>query len=91
MGRVGMASPAVELVLSNLKNVRPSGNEWSAKCPAHDDNQNSLSIGEGMDGKALLYCHAGCEYADIIAKLGLNPANLSNGRRGYTLEDYASD
>ncbi len=90
----GLASPPVELVLSRLENIRRSGCEWSAKCPAHDDKRNSLSIGEGMDGKALLYCHAGCEYADIIAALverGLDHDALSNGRRGYRLEDYARD
>lgn len=57
-------------VLNRLRGVRKSGKGWTAKCPAHDDNHNSLSLSEGSGGKALLYCHAGCPYKRIIAELG---------------------
>ena len=39
---------------------------YMALCPAHDDNNPSLSIDEGEDGKALIFCFAGCEYDEII-------------------------
>jgi putative DNA primase/helicase len=40
-----------------------------AKCPAHDDNNPSLSIRE-VDGKVLLHCcHAGCSQRDVIDAL----------------------
>jgi hypothetical protein len=42
---------------------------WSARCPAHEDDEPSLSIGMGRDGKVLLTCHAGCSFADIMAAL----------------------
>jgi putative DNA primase/helicase len=40
----------------------------SARCPAHEDKQASLSIGE-KDGKVLLKCHAGCSQAAVIEAL----------------------
>ena len=43
---------------------------WVAKCPAHDDNRESLSIKED-NGKILLKCHAGCSYQDIKDALGI--------------------
>jgi len=48
----------------------------TAKCPAHDDRTPSLSVCEGIDGRALVYCHAGCESAAIVAALGLQWPDL---------------
>lgn len=45
--------------------------QWLACCPAHNDKTPSLSIGIGINGKILLYCHAGCQYKDIIKALYL--------------------
>lgn len=45
------------------------GRHWIAKCPAHQDRTPSLSIAESDDGKALVYCHAGCGQAQVIAAL----------------------
>lgn len=45
---------------------KQNGNGWEARCPAHSDHNPSLSINEGEDGKILMYCHAGCEYDDIV-------------------------
>lgn len=42
---------------------------WSARCPAHDDRNPSLSISIGDDGRTLLYCHAGCSFLSIIDAL----------------------
>ena len=53
-------------------NPRQCGRGWQARCPAHEDNRPSLSVGVGSDGKALICCHAGCEYEAIIKALGLN-------------------
>lgn len=48
-----------------------SRDEITAQCPSHEDLHPSLSICEGEDGRALLYCHAGCAFEDILAALGL--------------------
>lgn len=58
-------------LLSKLKGVKRTGDGWTARCPAHDDQLNSLSISEGDGGKLLLYCHAGCTFEGIIAAAGV--------------------
>lgn len=63
----------IETILGKLEKVSPHDNgHFTALCPAHDDHKPSLSITEGDDGRALLYCHAGCEFADIMAAVGLD-------------------
>lgn len=49
---------------------------WVARCPAHDDKNPSLSIGEGGDGRVLVRCHAGCTPEKVCAALGLTLADL---------------
>jgi len=70
----------VAIVLDALtslgKSPRRSGDGWVARCPAHDDREPSLSIGLGDDGKALLYCHAGCDASEVAARLGLEMGDL---------------
>jgi hypothetical protein len=46
-----------------------SGSGWSAKCPAHDDNDPSLSINDGNNGHPVVRCHAGCEQAAVLDAL----------------------
>ncbi|MFH0809199.1 MAG: DNA primase, partial [Pseudomonadota bacterium] len=70
-----MPSDPMQLVLSRLEGVRRSGNGWTARCPAHDDRNASLSINEG-DGGVLLHCFAGCEKPAIMAALGMTLADL---------------
>ena len=69
-------SSAVERVLERLRNVRRGANGQTALCPAHDDRKNSLSIGVGDDGRALLKCHAGCEADAVVRAMGLGLADL---------------
>jgi hypothetical protein len=58
--------------VSELVNGRPIGaGKWIACCPAHDDRSPSLSIAEGRDGRALLFCHAGCEIEAIARAIGV--------------------
>src|ERR1044072_7164566 len=58
--------------LHKFKGLKRSGEGWTAKCPAHDDQHNSLSVRKGDDGRELYYCHAGCTFEQIIAALGLD-------------------
>jgi putative DNA primase/helicase len=78
-----MANNPVELVLRRLENVvaGPIGS-WNALCPAHDDNMNSLSVGEGVDGRALLFCHAGCSLNEVVGAMGIRVRDLFVQRRG---------
>jgi hypothetical protein len=42
--------------------------QYSARCPAHDDQRASLSVGIGERG-ILWHCHRGCSDADVRAAL----------------------
>jgi hypothetical protein len=48
----------------------------TARCPAHDDHSPSLSVREGADGRALVYCFAGCAPEAVIGALGLQWPDL---------------
>lgn len=65
-------------LLSLLKNVRQSGQNWTARCPCprHKDKRNSLSVGRGDDGRWLVKCHAGCGFDEILSALGLEAKDL---------------
>lgn len=61
-------------LLTKVKQRQPG--QWSACCPAHDDNGPSLSIRELPDGSVLVYCFAGCGAATVVAALGLELSDL---------------
>jgi len=61
----------IEEVLERLEGVRRTGSGWVARCPAHDDRSPSLSVAEGRDGRVLLRCFAGCEFAAIADAIGM--------------------
>jgi hypothetical protein len=63
-------------IIPLLENVKKNGSGITARCPAHDDRHNSLSIGRGDDDRALLKCHAGCETAHVVAAMGLTMDDL---------------
>ena len=46
-----------------------------ARCPAHSDEDPSLSIAE-RDGKILVRCFAGCSVESVVAALGLRMRDL---------------
>ncbi|MCG6534154.1 MAG: AAA family ATPase [Syntrophales bacterium LBB04] len=71
-----MSNKPVDLVLSKLKNVKKIKGGWTAKCPCHDDDKNSLCISEGADGRVLLYCHAGCHFKNIVTTLGFEVSEM---------------
>ncbi len=69
-------------ILNRLQGVRKSPNGHEARCPAHDDRRQSLSIALGENGCVLLKCHAGCAVPQICAALDITvkdlfPQNLS--------------
>ena len=55
------------------------GNRFQARCPAHGDRSPSLSIGEGLDGRVLLHCFAGCHTDAILAALNLSRKDRFQG------------
>lgn len=71
-----MDSDPVEDILKRVERVKKNGQGWMVRCPAHNDDENSLKVDRGQDGRALLKCHAGCNTADIVQGLGLTMADL---------------
>lgn len=72
-------SPEVSRFLSRLDGVRANGSNWSARCPCRNDDQNpSLSIGQGGDGRVLVTCHRGipCSVDEICTAVGLTVSDL---------------
>ena len=64
------------------------GGQWrgsygTARCPAHDDKNPSLSITE-RDGKLLTNCHAGCDSESVWR--GLQDRGAVEGDRGEILQ-----
>ncbi len=73
-----------EEFIDRLSGVRETSDprwRWSARCPGHDDNDPSLSVGVGDDGWIILHCHAGCERESILVALGLTVDDLSTRPR----------
>ena len=54
-----------EHIALNLHKGRKTQTGWIACCPAHDDNNPSLSLTQAGD-MTLVHCHAGCPQEDVI-------------------------
>jgi hypothetical protein len=52
-----------------------------ARCPAHEDGRASLTADyqDGEPGRVLIRCHAGCEFAAVVAALGLRESDTYDG------------
>lgn len=71
--------PIVQNFLDRLDGVRQSGGNFMARCPCrNDDNNPSLSVSEGTDGRVLVHCHRGngCDAAEICASVGLSISDI---------------
>ena len=62
-------------MLTHFQVQKRYGDKAQARCPCHDDKQASLTITKGRRS-ALLHCHAGCNFEDIIQKVGLKKQDL---------------
>ncbi len=80
--------------------VKALGGTWhgsygTARCPAHDDREPSLSVRDGVDGEPVFNCFAGCDWRDIkdvLRARGLLPERSDSPawqRRRYRTSDAA--
>jgi hypothetical protein len=67
--------------LARFAGVKKFGGSWTCRCPAHDDNKNSLSITH-VDGKWLVNCFAGCTVEAITSAIGLEVSDLFDPEGG---------
>jgi hypothetical protein len=71
----------LEQVLDRLHGVRASGDGYTARCPAHDDRHQSLSVGAGQSRAVVLNCHAcGASPDNIVVAAGLDPRDILGAR-----------
>lgn len=71
--------PAATNFLLRLEGVREKGVGWQARCPCrNDDNNPSLSIDEGVDGRVLVKCFRGngCSTEEICEAVGMKVSEL---------------
>jgi len=73
---MGSEPPHLENVLSRLNNVKAFNGYYKASCPAHTDNNPSLSIWLNDQLKVSMKCHAGCDNLDILPAINLALADL---------------
>lgn len=64
-------------IVGRLAGARRVGAGWLARCPAHEDQRASLSIGQGERG-VVLRCHAGCDITAITKAAGLKVSDLES-------------
>jgi hypothetical protein len=88
---VNSTEPAhLERLLNKLKGKRPTHDGWDALCPCPDHNQDgdqnpSLRIALGEDGRILIKCRVGCTSDAVLDALGLDwddlfaPEGADNG------------
>jgi putative DNA primase/helicase len=81
----------LDSVLLKFHNVKKcdNGRYYTALCPGHDDNQNSLVITPESD-KILMHCQANCDFKKVLTKAGLGPDDLRNGyhRNGHSANGH---
>jgi hypothetical protein len=80
-----MTATAYERILDKLQEldlrVRTGYRDSVAQCPSHDDRSPSLGVWD-KDGKAKVYCFAGCDDAlDILPALDMTVADLYDEKR----------
>jgi hypothetical protein len=66
----------IQEFLTKLDGVTKVSTGWSARCPAHQDHNASLSVGEGEDGRILVKCFAGCSTESVVSAMGLKMSDL---------------
>ena len=62
-------------ILTHFQIQKSYEGKAQARCPCHDDKQASLTITKGRRS-ALIHCHAGCNFEDIIQRVGLKKQDL---------------
>lgn len=75
-GERGCQVTPLDRFLEKLDGVKVCGAGWTARCPAHEDRNPSLSVSAGADGRVLVKCHRGCAAAAVCAALGLSLRDL---------------
>jgi 5S rRNA maturation endonuclease (ribonuclease M5) len=82
-----MRRPLPADVASRLEGIKPSGDGYIARCPAHDDRSPSLSVSVSDTGKLLIHCHAGCDQQSVLDAIQATPQMLDPNREERRQDD----
>jgi hypothetical protein len=52
------------IIALELSDSKQYGSTW--QCLAHEDRRPSLSVTRGRRGNAIVYCHAGCSWREVL-------------------------
>lgn len=81
---------SVDILLSRLDKVRRrTPDQWSARCPAHDDKGPSLSIKALPDGRVLVHDFGGCAVDEVLGAVGLSLHDLFPANPGTSAAPLA--
>ena len=75
-------------VVAKLSGAKRSHAGFIAKCPAHEDEKQSLSVGSS-GSKVLLNCFAGCPPEKIVEAMGLEWQDLFEGCAPHDLSSQS--
>jgi hypothetical protein len=81
---VQQTSQLIQNFLDKLHSVKETSTGWQARCPCRNDDENpSLVVSEGNDGRVLVHCHrgAGCSVKEICASVGMSVSELMPPRQ----------
>ncbi len=70
-----VTSPQLDELLSRLQKVKKRAGGFEACCPAHEDKDPSLSVGDG-DTCVVMYCWTGCSPKSIVEAVGLQLSDM---------------
>lgn len=68
-----------------------AGGVYSTQCIAHVDDTPSLRWHVARDGRVIFFCHAGCEFVDILRAAHLEAWALQRVKTIYTYKDRVSN
>lgn len=71
-----MTTRSKTMTLSEAVQEALDGRESQIRCPAHDDEEPSLSVRAGVEHPVLINCHAGCHAEDIVKAGGMTWAEF---------------
>jgi putative DNA primase/helicase len=70
---------------NGLTVVERGGDRAEAQAPGHSGADRSVSL-RSIEGRVLMYCHAGEQLDDVLAELGLQTRDLFDSPKGSTYE-----
>lgn len=71
-----------QLIAALGSDIKPSGKNWTARCPVHGDKDFAMSIEQADDLSVLAHCHAcGANGVDLYKHLGLDLDELFGGKK----------